>query len=221
METRFVLPVVVATAFHTFVLLGVNRPHVAVHRPSPASHTAAPQPPFPVDLEPPKDSDADPKTAEIPPKGEPEEFKPKSDEPLLRPTDMEQQMETRTPPPPNVAIRISAGPVGLPDGIREGRADVTVFSSDLLDNTPRTKSQVAPSYPAAERSAGLTGEVLVEFVVDESGRVQHAHVVRSSAAAFESSTLRAVERWRFEPGKKNGRAVRFRMVVPVSFNLEA
>jgi len=32
-------------------------------------------------------------------------------------------------------------------------------------------------------------------------------------------TLCAVERWRFQPGTRNGQKVRFSMVVPVLFNL--
>jgi protein TonB len=60
----------------------------------------------------------------------------------------------------------------------------------------------------------------VEFVVDEAGRVMHPFVVRSSRAGFEAPTLRAVEKWRFEPGKKDGRAVRFRMQIPVTFSLK-
>lgn len=221
METRFVLAATVATAFHAFVLLGVNRPHLPTHRHSPAVEPTAKQPPFVVDLDPPKDSDADIKIAGAPAKGEPEELKPMLDEAPPRPAPFEQPTQTRTPPPINVVDRIAAGPVGLPDGVEGVQSSASVFSPDLLDNSPRTKAQMPPSYPAAERSAGITGEVLVEFIVDESGHVQHAHVVRSTAAAFESPTIRAVERWRFEPGKKNGRAVRFRMVVPVSFNLEA
>ncbi len=221
METRFVLAVTVATAFHAFVLLGVNRPHVPTHRPSPAAHLPECPPPFAVDLEPPKDSEDEPRIAEAPPKGQPEEFKPTLDEPVLSPSNDEQMMPPRTPQPATIVTRISFDPPGVPDGTSDKWNDVKIWTPDGLDNSPRTKAQIAPSYPAAERSAGITGEVLVEFIVDESGHVQHAHVVRSTAAAFESPTIRAVERWRFEPGKKNGRAVRFRMVVPVSFNLEA
>jgi protein TonB len=43
--------------------------------------------------------------------------------------------------------------------------------------------------------------------------------VRSSAQVFDEPTLRAVARWKFEPGRKDGRAVRFRMSVPVVFNV--
>ena len=57
----------------------------------------------------------------------------------------------------------------------------------------------------------------MEFVVDEAGRVLDPHVVRSNDPVFEAPTLRAVAKWRFEPGRKNGQVVRFRMSVPVAF----
>lgn len=88
-----------------------------------------------------------------------------------------------------------------------------------LDNQPRTRVQVAPQYPHAARAQGLTGEVWVEFVVDESGRVLNPRVVRASDRIFEEPTLRAVAKWRFEPGRHLGQVVRFRMSVPVVFNL--
>ena len=90
---------------------------------------------------------------------------------------------------------------------------------DGLDNTPRTRFQPAPHYPPSARSTGLTGEVLVEFTVDESGRVLDPHIVRSSDRMFEEPSLRAVAKWQFEPGRSGGRIVRFRMAVPVVFNL--
>jgi protein TonB len=220
METRFILPVAVATALHAFVLLGVKYPHASHDVISPVHSTLVQPPPFPVDLEPPTVSEKETTTAAVPPKGEPAEFKPRLDEPPLRPADIVEPAEPRTPPSTKIVERILFGPVGELPGIEGASSDVQIVPSNWLDNTPRTKSQVAPVYPSAERIAGISGEVLVEFLVDEGGRVQHAHVVRSSNAAFESSTLRAVERWRFEPGTKNGRAVRFRMVVPVAFNLD-
>ena len=55
------------------------------------------------------------------------------------------------------------------------------------------------------------------YVVDEAGHVLDPHVVRSSEPIFEAPTLRAVAKWRFEPGQVHGRPVRFRMAVPVAF----
>jgi protein TonB len=94
-----------------------------------------------------------------------------------------------------------------------------ILSLDRLDNTPRTRFQAAPVYPFRARRDGIRGEVQVEFVVDESGRVIDPRIIGSSDRMFEEPTLRAVARWQFEPGRRHGKVVKFRMRVPVMFNL--
>ncbi|MBL9201938.1 MAG: TonB family protein [Opitutaceae bacterium] len=94
-----------------------------------------------------------------------------------------------------------------------------IIPGGVLDNPPRTRFQVSPVYPFEERKRGEPGEVWVEFNVDESGNVHDARVTKSSNRAFEDPTLRAVAKWRFEPGKRHGVVVPFRMTVPVIFSL--
>lgn len=94
-----------------------------------------------------------------------------------------------------------------------------IISSGLLDNPPRTRFQASPSYPFQAKREGMTGEVFVDFMVDEQGRVVEPRIVRSSHAIFDEPTLRAVMKWRFEPGRREGRIVKFRMTVPVVFHL--
>jgi protein TonB len=88
-----------------------------------------------------------------------------------------------------------------------------------LDKSPSTRFQATPIYPHAAKAQGLNGEVIVEFMVDESGRVHDPHVVSSSDRVFEENALRAVAKWVFEPGKRNNHVVRFRMSVPIIFKL--
>jgi len=113
------------------------------------------------------------------------------------------------------------GDVGLPpsdDGkLGSGKRGVTSWTE--LDQPPRTRVQTSPVYPTREKSTGTTGRVEVEFTVDETGAVVNPRVVSSSDRAFEEPTLRAVEKWRFMPGHHHGQVVRFRMRVPVLFNL--
>lgn len=103
-------------------------------------------------------------------------------------------------------------------GIGDG-PDTGLYDPAALDAPPRAIVQVAPAYPFEAKSAGLAGQVVVEFMVDESGRVHNPRVVSASDAIFAEPTLRAVEHWRFSPGTRHGVPVRFRMAVPVSFNL--
>lgn len=109
----------------------------------------------------------------------------------------------------------TGGPVGKGDKPPLG----DVLSSIHLDNTPRTRFQATPTYPFEARRTGTPGEVHVEFVVDERGRVIDPRVVYSSNRIFDEPTLRAVAKWQFEPGRRNGKTVKFRMTVPVMFNL--
>ena len=113
-----------------------------------------------------------------------------------------------------ILIEIPAHPRG-PGG--EGMGDI--ISPGLLDNPPRARLQAAPLYPYEAKRDGVRGEVLVEFMVDESGAVVDPRVVHATHRMFEEASVRAVGKWRFEPGRRNGRIVRFRMSVPVVFNL--
>jgi protein TonB len=157
----------------------------------------------------------------IQPLGEPDPG-PRREEPLVPPDHpaMEFPQPPVLPRPSSIhpTTLIPRGPDGDPRGNPDG-SGAAVIPSGHLDNPPRTRSQVAPVYPFEARPGGRMGEVLVEFTVDETGRVLRPHVLRSSDPLFESPTLRAVAKWRFEPGRKDGRTVRFRMVVPVHFTL--
>jgi protein TonB len=108
--------------------------------------------------------------------------------------------------------------VGLPGGT--GKSSWSdVMSSVQLDNAPRARFQPTPVYPFEAKHAGITGRVQVDFIVDERGEVQDQRIVNSSNRIFEEATLRAVAKWRFEPGRRQGTIVKFRMTVPVMFNL--
>ncbi|MCI1742090.1 MAG: M56 family metallopeptidase [Prevotella sp.] len=75
-------------------------------------------------------------------------------------------------------------------------------------------------YPKACQKAGLQGEVLVQFVVEEDGSVSHVKVVRPVNKAFDAEALRVVNllpRW--QPGYEHGKAVRVKYDIPISFRL--
>lgn len=127
---------------------------------------------------------------------------------------------------PTVPTRLDRIPGGFGDGSpgKPGPGDIAnarIFSRDQLDRTPRAKVQPAPEYPFALRQAGIEGSVAVEFEVDTAGRVVTARALNGTTPEFAQAAVRAVLKWRFEPGRKDGRAVPFRMVVPIGFSLSA
>ncbi len=219
METRYILPATVAASLHLIAFFGYNPTRVP-KPPVDRDTFVCTLEPIPFNLEEtPPDPDDTPDEMAAQPKGRPDVARPGLDEPAASVGPVTMERPPAAPLPTTYSPTILPGVFGSLDGTDAPGAGGPILNFTGLDNTPHTRSQVAPVYPGELKTAGITGEVLVTFVVDESGRVSHARVVRSTDSRFEAATLRAVERWRFEPGKKNGRTVRFRMEVPVMFNL--
>lgn len=78
---------------------------------------------------------------------------------------------------------------------------------------------VQPEYPKAAREAKLEGEVVVEFVVEEDGRVSLASVKKSSDERFAASALAAVRGWQFSSATVDGKPAASGMQVKVVFAL--
>ena len=94
--------------------------------------------------------------------------------------------------------------------------DLGIFNLDDLDQKPRVIYQPGPTLTPQIRKQA-PGTVYIIFIVDENGRVMNPMVQKSTAPVFEAPALKAVKQWKFEPGKKNGKPVRFRMRVPITF----
>lgn len=91
-----------------------------------------------------------------------------------------------------------------------------LFSIADLDQKPRVIYQPGPTLSKEVRKKA-PGTVYIIFVVDQQGRVQNPIVQKSTDPVFEIPALSAVKKWKFEPGKRNGQPVRFRMRVPLTF----
>ena len=104
------------------------------------------------------------------------------------------------------------------DGVAGGGEDVdAIFSLSDLDQKPRVVYQPAPIYPPELARKGMQGTVYVLFIVDKSGRTRDLKVQKSTHPAFNEPAIRAVKQWKFEPGKRKGQPVQFRMRVPITF----
>ena len=92
--------------------------------------------------------------------------------------------------------------------------------AETADAVPRYAENARPDYPQLARLRGYQGVVvlLVEVLADgRAGRVE----IRSSAGhdILDRAALEAVRTWKFEPGRREGRAVTMSVEVPVRFVL--
>jgi periplasmic protein TonB len=74
-------------------------------------------------------------------------------------------------------------------------------------------------YPEEARLLRRQGAVTVSFVVDETGEVGEAHVVRGLGAGLDEEALHAVRSARFEPGVYQGQPAAMRVTMPIRFRL--
>lgn len=81
---------------------------------------------------------------------------------------------------------------------------------------PEKTKHVDPVYPEAARAAGASGTVIVEFVVDEAGRVTNPRVLRS-VPQLDEAALAAVRQWLYRPPRPNGTPGSIIMMVPLQF----
>jgi periplasmic protein TonB len=85
---------------------------------------------------------------------------------------------------------------------------------------PVVTYQVRPMYPVELATARITGEVVVDFVVDAEGIPVRLFVLRSTRKEFEAPALAAVAKWRFKPGTLDGKPVPTHMAVPIVFEMD-
>jgi protein TonB len=124
-------------------------------------------------------------------------------------------------PPPPEGLKPNPGVLTIPAnrGIPGGTKLTNVFNLADLDQQPQAKYQAKPVYPFEMRRAGVTGEVVVGFIVNVNGDVQDAYAQKSTQREFEAAAIAAVMKWKFRPGKKGGKAVNTRMMVPIVFSI--
>ena len=106
-------------------------------------------------------------------------------------------------------------------GNLSGQVQDLIFDLGDLDQHPQGLTCLRPLYPAQARRRGIEGEVLLEFIVTTDGSVRNITVVASTPGdTFVSAARRAIQRWRFTPGTRQGEAVNTRVRQKLTFALD-
>lgn len=102
-------------------------------------------------------------------------------------------------------------------GGREKNSRMLISEAEL-DQKPRPIFKAKPSVSPSLRRR-IRGKVVVKvlLIVDETGRTKNPIVQKSDDPSFNQAAVEAARKWRFEPGKKQGKPVSFRMRLPFVF----
>jgi protein TonB len=136
-------------------------------------------------------------------------------------------------PLPDIVIPAPGGQAPACDACSAPRGPTVVFAT----NPPKTAaaveewhtnelmmrmtSRAVPRYPEALRSTGVEGNVVVQFVVDTTGRIDMASikVLSSTHELFTNAVRDALGRFRFKAAESDGYHVRALAQMPFEFRI--
>ncbi len=114
----------------------------------------------------------------------------------------------------------AAAPV-IRDVAPQAPEPAAVYDESLVEDLPQRLSGAVPRYPPMLLAARITGQAIVECVVDTLGRVEPGSIrtVRATHEQFARAASEAVATWQFRPGRIAGQPVRARVNLPINFGL--
>src|SRR4051794_19487289 len=93
------------------------------------------------------------------------------------------------------------------------------FAQPAVTTPPILVHKVSPHYTLAALTAKIEGVVVLYAEIGIDGRAHRLHVVQSLGAGLDEKAMQAVRQWRFQPGRKDGRAVTTASTIEVNFQL--
>lgn len=112
-------------------------------------------------------------------------------------------------------------------GVEGGNATGVVPSSDqvyleaVVEERPERLSGPQLQYPEILRQAGVTGRVVVQAIIDTTGRAipSSVRVIQTVHSGFDQPAKNLVLNSLFRPARVSGRAVKVLVNVPIDFTL--
>jgi len=85
---------------------------------------------------------------------------------------------------------------------------------------PEITHQVRPDYPQAAVAAALQGNVILEGVIGEDGKVRDITVVLSAHPLLDAAARKAWGEFQYKPARRNGTPESRRLRQPFLFNFK-
>ena len=109
--------------------------------------------------------------------------------------------------------------IGLLNGKPQSPDQDGVYRMGPGISPPRVIYKIEPSYTDEARTAKLDGTVLLSMIVGTDGLAHDINVVKSLALGLDEKAVEAVQKWKFQPGVKDGEPVKVRAQIEINFKL--
>jgi TonB family protein len=124
----------------------------------------------------------------------------------------------------NLDFALNAPPASADSEIRAQPApaiknpSVVAPPNSAMSAAPKLISSPPLMYPAAARAENIEGTVVVDILVDASGKVTQAKAI-SGPVQLQSAAVEAVRYWKYQPARSDGQTVAQHMQVSINFRL--
>lgn len=75
------------------------------------------------------------------------------------------------------------------------------------------RDRTEPGYPESYRRLRISGIIILELAISETGTIAHIATLKSLGPALDAAAIAAVRNWKFTPGTRDGQPI------PTLFNL--
>jgi len=86
---------------------------------------------------------------------------------------------------------------------------------------PTVLSRIEPVYSEEARKAKIQGKVVLSAIVRKDGSLEVKKVVRGLGLGLDEEAIKALKKWRFRPGMRNGKPVDVALNIEVTFSLRS
>ena len=86
---------------------------------------------------------------------------------------------------------------------------------------PTVLLRIEPVYSQKAREAKLQGKVVLSAIVRKDGSIEVLRVVRGLGLGLDENAIKALKKWRFRPGRRDGKPVDTALNIEVNFKLSA
>jgi TonB family protein len=94
-----------------------------------------------------------------------------------------------------------------------------VYRPGGIVTAPSLLMEVRPSYTADALHRRIQGSVELELVVTPEGAASHIRVIQSLDPGLDMEAMKAVQRWKFAPGRRSGMAVNVLVTAILDFTI--
>jgi len=84
---------------------------------------------------------------------------------------------------------------------------------------PKVLEKVEPVYSQEDKDAKVQGSVLLRTIITEEGKAENTTVVKGVSPGLDEKAIEALQKWTFQPGTKDGKAVPVWATVEINFRL--